>query len=160
MPTSGFFRRRSRSPGRPYRTGASVPGRAGLLALFIQYAPYRLAEGSWDDERERFADRVVELLGEYAPNLPAAIEHRFALSPVDLEARFGLTGGHIFHGELSLGQLFSNRPLPGWSGYRTPIRNLYLCGSGTHPGGGVMGASGHNAAQTILRRRQEPGVGE
>ena len=133
-----------------YDPDLAPPGKH-LLSLFVQYAPYRLAEGSWDDERERFADRIVELLGEYAPNLPAAIEHRFALSPVDLEARFGLTGGHIFHGELSLGQLFANRPLPGWSGYRTPLRNLYLCGSGTHPGGGVMGASGHNAAQTVLR---------
>ncbi|MDP8921480.1 MAG: NAD(P)/FAD-dependent oxidoreductase [Chloroflexota bacterium] len=135
-----------------YDPDLAPPGKH-LLSLFVQYAPYRLAEGSWEQERERFADRVVALLGEYAPNLPGAIEHRFALSPVDLEARFGLTGGHIFHGELSLGQIFANRPLPGWSRYLTPLRNLYLCGSGTHPGGGVMGASGHNAAQAVLRAR-------
>ena len=126
-----------------------------MLTLFVQYAPYRLVGGSWEQERERFADRVVELLGQYAPNLPGAIEWRFALSPVDLEERFGLTGGHIFHGELSPGQLFANRPLPGWSGYRTPVRNLYLCGSGTHPGGGVMGAPGHNAAQAILSSQEK-----
>jgi phytoene dehydrogenase-like protein len=122
-----------------------------ITSLFVQYAPYHLAEGTWDDERDRFADRVIATLGEYAPNLPAAIEHRLALAPPDLEARFGLTGGHIFHGELSPGQLFFNRPLVGWSRYATPIDGLYLCGSGTHPGGGVMGASGHNAAGRVLR---------
>jgi phytoene dehydrogenase-like protein len=125
-----------------------------IVSLFVQYAPYHLAEGSWETERQRFADRVIATLGEYAPNLPGAIEHQLALAPPDLEARFGLTGGHIFHGELSPGQLFFGRPLVGWSRYATPIDGLYLCGSGTHPGGGVMGASGHNAANVVLRQLQ------
>jgi phytoene dehydrogenase-like protein len=129
-----------------------------IVSLFVQYAPYHLAEGSWETERQRFADRVIATLGEYAPNLPGAIEHQLALAPPDLEARFGLTGGHIFHGELSPGQLFFGRPLVGWSRYATPIDGLYLCGSGTHPGGGVMGASGHNAANVVLRQLQAQGV--
>jgi phytoene dehydrogenase-like protein len=131
-----------------------APAGKHLISLFVQYAPYRLAEGSWETERDRFADRVIAALGEYAPNLPGSIEHRLALAPPDLEARFGLTGGHIFHGDLSPGQLFFGRPLVGWSRYATPIDGLYLCGSGTHPGGGVMGAPGHNAAQQILADRR------
>jgi phytoene dehydrogenase-like protein len=130
-----------------------------IVSLFVQYAPYRLADGrSWETERQVFADRVIRTLGEYAPNLPGAIEHQLALAPPDLEDRFGLTGGHIFHGELSPGQLFFGRPLVGWSRYATPIEGLYLCGSGTHPGGGVMGASGHNAAGAVLKQLAAQGI--
>ncbi|MGE3909609.1 MAG: phytoene desaturase family protein, partial [Chloroflexota bacterium] len=135
-----------------------APAGKHIVSLFVQYAPYRLAEGSWETERQVFTERVIRTLGEYAPNLPAAIEHQLALAPPDLEARFGLTGGHIFHGELSPGQLFFGRPLVGWSRYATPIDGLYLCGSGTHPGGGVMGASGHNAAGVVLRDLRAQGI--
>jgi phytoene dehydrogenase-like protein len=99
---------------------------------------------------------VIETIAEYAPNLPDAVEHVQVLTPKDLEERYGLVGGNIFHGEMSLDQLFSMRPIPQASGYRTPLGGLYLCGSGTHPGGGVMGAPGHNAARAVnadLRRR-------
>ena len=133
-----------------YDASLAPPGKH-LMSIFVQYAPYHLAEGSWREERERFADRIVELLAEYAPNVPAAIEHRQILSPLDLEEQFGLTGGNIFHGEMSPDQLFFLRPLAGWARYATPIRGLWLCGSGTHPGGGVMGAPGHNAAREVLR---------
>jgi len=136
-----------------YDPSLAPPGKH-ILSLFVQYAPYRLAEGDWEMERPIFTDRVLRTLAEYAPNLPAAIEHQLALAPPDLEARFGLTGGQIFHGELSPGQLFFGRPLVGWSRYATPIPGLYLCGSGTHPGGGVIGAPGHNAAGVILRALQ------
>jgi phytoene dehydrogenase-like protein len=131
-----------------------APDGKHVVSLFVQYAPYRLAEGTWETERQVFTDRIIRTLGEYAPNLPDAIEHLLPLAPPDLEARFGLTGGHIFHGELSPGQLFFGRPLLGWARYATPIAGLYLCGSGTHPGGGVMGASGHNAAGVVLRELQ------
>jgi phytoene dehydrogenase-like protein len=134
-----------------YDPSLAPPGKQ-IVSLFVQYAPYRLAEGCWETERQRFTDRVIRTLGEYAPNLPGAIEHSIALAPPDLEERFGLTGGHIFHGELSP-RLFG-RPLVGWSRYATPIEGLYLCGSGTHPGGGVMGASGHNAAGAVLKQLQ------
>jgi phytoene dehydrogenase-like protein len=134
-----------------YDPGLAPPGKH-LMSIFVQYAPHRLAEGTWHEERDRFADRIIELLAEYAPNIKTAVEQRHALSPLDLEEQFGLTGGNIFHGEMTPDQLFFLRPLAGWARYATPIRNLYLCGSGTHPGGGVMGAPGHNAAREILRR--------
>jgi phytoene dehydrogenase-like protein len=123
-----------------------------ILSCFVQYAPYRLARGSWDDRREAFGDVVVDTLSEYAPNIRRSIRYRQVLTPLDLEREFGLTEGNIFHGELSLEQLFFLRPAPGWAQYSTPIRNLWMCGSGTHPGGGVMGAPGRNAAQRILRQ--------
>jgi phytoene dehydrogenase-like protein len=126
------------------------PGRH-VLTAFVNYAPYRLAEGAWATERERLADRVTETITEFAPNFARSVLARDILSPVDLEERFGLTEGNIFHGDLNLGQLFLGRPLPGWSRYRTPIRALYLCGAGTHPGGGVTGAPGFNAARQILK---------
>ena len=121
----------------------------------MQYAPYQLREGDLGQERERFADRVIDTLGEYAPNLRArsSISTRWRRSI--WSAEFGLTGGNIFHGELWPRAVFFGRPLVGWSRYATPIDGLYLCGSGTHPGGGVMGASGHNAAREILRRRRD-----
>jgi phytoene dehydrogenase-like protein len=126
------------------------PGRH-VLTAFVNYAPYRLAEGDWATERERLADRVTEAITEFAPNFARSVVARDILSPVDLEERFGLTEGNIFHGDLNLGQLFLGRPLPGWSRYRTPIRALYLCGAGTHPGGGVTGAPGFNAARQIIK---------
>jgi phytoene dehydrogenase-like protein len=122
-----------------------------LMSLFVQYAPYALRDGSWDNHKEAFADRCFDLLAEYAPNVKRAVIHRQVLSPLDLERRYGLTGGNIFQGAMTLNQLFFQRPLPGYADYRTPIRGLYLCGAATHPGGGVMGACGYNAAREILR---------
>jgi phytoene dehydrogenase-like protein len=122
-----------------------------LMQLFVQYAPYRLAAGSWDELKERFADRCLEVLERYAPGVTRSVIAREVLSPLDLERRFGLTGGNIFQGAMTLGQLFFMRPLPGWADYRTPVPGLYLCGAATHPGGGVMGACGRNAAREILR---------
>jgi phytoene dehydrogenase-like protein len=135
-----------------YDPGLAPPGKH-LMSIFAQYAPYRLRAGSWHEERSRFVERVIDLLAQYAPNIRSAIEHVHALSPLDLEQEYSLTGGNIFHGELSLDQLFCFRPVAGWARYTTPIRNLYLCGSGTHPGGGITGAPGHNAARVILHHR-------
>jgi phytoene dehydrogenase-like protein len=122
-----------------------------ILTCFVQYVPYRLNNGSWDDNRDLLANRVIKKIGEHAPNVPNAILARHVLTPVDLERTYGLTEGNIFHGDLTLEQLFFMRPVPGWSRYRTPIRGLYLCGAGAHPGGGVTGAPGHNAAHQVLR---------
>jgi phytoene dehydrogenase-like protein len=124
-----------------------------VMSIFVQYAPYELAEGSWPERREAFGDTVISTLAEHAPNLPDLVLHRQVLTPWDLEREYGLTQGNIFHGELSLEQLFLERPVPGWGGYRTPLHGLYLCGSGTHPGGGVMGAPGQLAAASILADR-------
>jgi phytoene dehydrogenase-like protein len=121
-----------------------------VMSCFVQYAPYHLREGQWDEKREEFGDAVLNTLSEYAPNLRDVILHRQVLTPLDIERRFGLSEGNIFQGELSLEQLFFLRPVPGWAEYRTPIRRLYMCGSATHPGGGIMGASGLNAARKIL----------
>ena len=129
-----------------------------VLSCFVQYAPYHLKAGNWDDERERFGDCVVDTVAEYAPNLKDLILHRQVLTPLDLEREFGLTEGNIFQGELTLEQLFFLRPVPGWAHYRTPVRGLYLCGSATHPGGGIMGASGRNAAKRILKDWKLPGT--
>jgi phytoene dehydrogenase-like protein len=123
-----------------------------VMNIFVQYAPYKLAEGkSWDDIKGDFADRCIELLARYAPNVPGAILHRQVLSPLDLERTFGLTGGHIMQGAMTPNQLFAMRPVAGWADHRTPIRGLYLCGAASHPGGGVLGACGRNAAEEILR---------
>src|SRR5205814_4240080 len=110
------------------------------------YAPYQLASGTWDEQREAFGDAVVGAIAEYATNLRNIIIGRQVLTPLDLEREFGLTEGNIFQGELTLEQLFFARPVPGWAQYRTPIRNLWMCGPATHPGGGIMGAPGRNAA--------------
>jgi len=126
-----------------------------LLSIFAQYTPYHLHGTTWEQEKQRFVERAINLLAEYAPNIRGAIEDVHALSPLDLEQEYGLTGGNIFHGELSLDQLFAFRPVAGWARYATPIRDLYMCGSGTHPGGGVTGAPGYNAAREILRRRRD-----
>jgi phytoene dehydrogenase-like protein len=123
-----------------------------LMSMFIQYAPYKLRGATWDELREPFADRCIDLLTEYAPNFKHSVIARQVLTPLDLERTFNLTGGNIFQGAMSLNQLFFFRPVPGWAGYRTPLRGLYLCGSAAHPGGGVMGAAGLNAARTILQR--------
>jgi phytoene dehydrogenase-like protein len=124
-----------------------------LMSMFVQYAPYKLREGSWDELRESFADRCFDLLNEYAPNFRRSVIARQVLTPLDLERVFNLTGGNIFQGAMTLGQLFFLRPALCWAGYRTPIRGLYLCGAAAHPGGGVIGAAGWNAAREILGRR-------
>jgi phytoene dehydrogenase-like protein len=124
-----------------------------LMSMFVQYAPTTLRGASWDDVKEKFADRCFDVLTEYAPNFRRAVIDRQVLSPLDLERRFGLTGGNIFQGAMTLGQLFFLRPVPGYARYRTPVRGLYLCGAAAHPGGGVMGACGYNAAREILKDR-------
>jgi phytoene dehydrogenase-like protein len=127
----------------------AAPGRH-VMTCFVQYVPYTLRNGTWDEKRELLGDRVVKKIAEYAPNVPDAIIARQILTPLDLERTYGLTEGNIFHGDLSLEQLFFNRPVAGWSQYRTPIAGLYLCGAGAHPGGGVTGAPGHNCAQQVI----------
>ncbi len=122
-----------------------------VMSFFVQYAPYQLRAGDWDHTKDQFADRCFDILNEYAPNFKRAVIDRQVLSPLDLERRFGLTGGNIFQGAMSLSQLFFLRPLPGYADYRSPVKGLYLCGAATHPGGGVMGACGYNAAREILR---------
>ncbi len=138
----------------PTLTDPSVapPGKH-ILSCFVQYAPYKLASGAWDEQREAFGDTVVDTIAEHAPNIRDIILHRQVLTPLDLEREFGLTEGNIFQGELTLEQLFFARPVPGWAQYETPIRKLWMCGSATHPGGGIMGAPGRNAALRILGRR-------
>jgi phytoene dehydrogenase-like protein len=137
----------SQSPTDP----SMAPEGRHILSCFCQYAPYAPEGRDWNDGlREAFADRVLEVVGGYAPNLPDAVIARQMLAPVDLEARFGLTGGHIFHGEMTPDQSLDFRPVAGHAGYRTPLPGLYLCGSGTHPGGGVTGIPGHNAAHVVL----------
>jgi len=121
-----------------------------VMTCFVQYVPYRLREGSWDEKRDLLYDRVVRKISEYAPNVPGSIVARNVLTPLDLERVYGLTEGNIFHGDLSLEQLFFMRPVAGWAAYRTPVDGVYLCGAGAHPGGGVTGAPGHNAAHRVL----------
>ena len=123
-----------------------------IVSCFVQYAPYAIKEGPahWPERREAFGDAVVATLAEYVPGLEESILYRQVLTPWDLEQEFGLSEGNIFHGELSLEQLAFLRPAPGWARYRTPVRGLFLCGSGTHPGGGIMGAPGALAARAIL----------
>jgi phytoene dehydrogenase-like protein len=125
-----------------------------VMSCFVQYAPYHLAEGTWDDQREAFGDTVIDTLAQYAPNIRNIIRHRQVVTPLDLEREWGLSEGNIFQGELTLEQLFFLRPVPGWAQYRTPIRNLFMCGSATHPGGGIMGAPGRNAAGVVLGGRR------
>ena len=137
----------------PSLTDPSVapPGKH-VLSCFVQYAPYKLASGlNWDTEKEKFGNTVVDTISEYAPNLKDIIIDKQVVTPLDLEREWGLSEGNIFQGELSLEQLFFLRPVPGWAQYRTPIKNLYMCGSATHPGGGIMGANGRLAALEILK---------
>jgi len=128
-----------------------APAGRHIMGIFLQYAPYTLKGTDWDAQREPYTERILDVIAEYCPNIRDIVVERQTLSPLDLERRFGLTGGNIFHGEMSLDQMFVMRPLAGWARYRTPVRGLYLCGSGAHPGGGVMGAPGHNAAREILK---------
>jgi phytoene dehydrogenase-like protein len=136
----------------PSLTDPSVapPGKH-VMSCFVQYAPYNLKEGNWDEKREEFGDTVINTIAEHAPNIRDIILHRQVVTPLDLEREFGLSEGNIFQGELTLEQLFFLRPAPGWAQYRSPIKNLYMCGSATHPGGGIMGANGRNAAMMILK---------
>jgi phytoene dehydrogenase-like protein len=135
----------------PTLTDRSIapPGKH-ILSCFVQYAPYHLAHSTWDQQREAFGDAVIDTLQEYAPNIRNIILHRQVLTPLDIEREFGLSEGNIFQGELTLEQLFFLRPAPGWARYATPIRSLWMCGSAAHPGGGIMGAPGRNAARRIL----------
>ena len=130
---------------------AMAPPGKHVMSIFAQYAPYRLNGGWTDARREAFGDAVIDTLSQYAPNLKSAILHRQVITPADIESTIGLTEGNIFQGELTLSQMFFLRPAPAWAKYRTPIHGLYQCGAGTHPGGGVMGAPGRNAAFAILR---------
>ena len=138
-----------------YDPALAPPGHH-IMGIFIQYAPYTLKGLKWDDIREPYGDHVIDLIQEYAPNFRSTVVNRQVLSPLDLERRFGITGGNIFHGEMSLDQMFVMRPVAGWARYRMPVGGLYLCGSGAHPGGGVMGAPGYNAAREILKSDMVP----
>jgi phytoene dehydrogenase-like protein len=136
----------------PSLTDPSVapPGKH-VMSCFVQYAPYKLKEGTWDEKKEEFGDNVINTIAEFAPNIKDIIIGRQVVTPLDLEREFGLTEGNIFQGELTLEQLFFLRPVPGYAQYKTPIKNLWMCGSATHPGGGIMGANGRLAAQEILK---------
>jgi len=140
-----------------------APDGRHIVTIDVNSQPYNLADGQggWDDIRERVADRAIEHLGGYFPNLPGSILHRQVLSPLDLERLLGITGGHALHGDMGSDQLFSMRPVPGHGDYRTPVEGLYLCGAGTHPGGGVTGANGRNCAHEVLRdvRRDQRAAG-
>ena len=125
------------------------------MSIYMQYAPYQLKgdwpKCDWEEQRNALGQSVVQTLAQYAPNLPELILTHQIITPLDLEEKYGLTGGQIFHGDLALDQFFTMRPLLDWARYRTPIQNLYLCGSGTHPGAGLTGGSGANAAREILK---------
>src|ERR1700758_2889622 len=128
-----------------------APADTHIMSCFVQYVPYKLRQGTWDEHRDLLGDRVVRKIAEHAPNVANSIIARQVLTPLDLERTYGLTEGNIFHGDLSLEQLFFMRPVAGWAQYRTPVAGLYLCGAGAHPGGGVTGAPGYNAAHKALR---------
>lgn len=128
-----------------------APAGCHVITIDVNSQPYTLREGGWDAVKERVADAAIERLARHMPDLPGSILHREVLSPLDLERRLGLTGGHALHGDMSFDQLFAFRPVRGWADYRTPLPGLYLCGAGTHPGGGVTGASGRNCAREVLR---------
>ena len=128
-----------------------APAGAQVMSVYIQYAPYKLKEGDWNSRREVFADNAIDVLSSYAPDLEELIVARQVITPLDLEQTYGMSGGQIHHGEQTLDQFFTFRPLIGWAKYRTPINGLYLCGAGTHPGGGVTGGPGANAAREIIK---------
>ena len=130
-----------------------APAGHHVMSVHVQYAPFHMRAGSWGDSRDALGDLVLRTLEEHAPGLTALVEHRQVITPLDLERTWGLTGGHIHHGELALDQLFTMRPTLGWADYTTPIEGLYLCGSGTHPGVGLTGGSGQNAARRLLKVR-------
>jgi phytoene dehydrogenase-like protein len=129
-----------------------APSGKHVMSVYMQYAPFKLKNTDWDSHRSNLGETVVKTLAEYAPNFPSLVEDGQIITPKDLETTYGLTGGHIFHGELALDQFFTMRPLLDWARYNTPIQNLYLCGSGTHPGAGLTGGSGANAAREILKQ--------
>jgi phytoene dehydrogenase-like protein len=122
-----------------------------ILSMFVQYAPYHLKDTTWDVEKDKFADRCFDLLEEYAPGFKSSVLHRIVIPPPDMERMWGITGGNIMQGSMSLSSMFSFRPAAGYANYRTPVRGLYLCGAAAHPGGGVMGACGLNAAREMMR---------
>jgi phytoene dehydrogenase-like protein len=121
------------------------------MTCFVQYVPFALRNGSWEERRDRLGAQVLDIVGRYAPNVPRAVTATQVVTPLDLERTYGLTEGNIFHGDLNIEQLFFMRPVPGWANFRTPIRGLYLCGAGVHPGGGVTGAPGYAASHKVLR---------
>jgi phytoene dehydrogenase-like protein len=134
-----------------------------IMSIWVLYAPVRLAEGTWDEHRERVGEQLIDELARYAPDLRECLVDWQLFTPRDLEERVGLTDGNIRHLDIVPSQLLANRPMPGWASYRTPVGGLYLCGAGTHPGGEVTGAPGHNAAQTVLAdltRRGASGSGD
>ena len=129
-----------------------------MLRAVRAVSPEGRRQGNWDDQRDAFGDTVINTIAEHAPNIKDIILHRQVLTPLDIERDFGLTEGNIFQGELTLEQLFFLRPAPGWAQYTTPMKNLYMCGSATHPGGGIMGAPGRNAARRIVKERRRQKV--
>ena len=136
----------------PSVTDSSLaPNGSHVMSVHVQYAPYRLKNGNWNTRHDEFGDTVLNALASYAPNIRELIVHRQIITPLDMEQTYGLTGGHVFHGEHALDQLFAFRPFLGWAQYRTPITGLYLCGAGTHPGGGITGAPGANASREIIK---------
>jgi phytoene dehydrogenase-like protein len=146
-------------PGEPYldltiptlNDPELAPANRHVLSAHVQFVPYHLSHGTWDENRDRLASIVIDTIERYSPGLRRFVEATQVLTPADLERSYGLSGGHIYHGEPALDQLFTMRPFLGWARYATPIRNLFLCGTGTHPGGGITGGSGQNAAQEIVR---------
>jgi phytoene dehydrogenase-like protein len=128
-----------------------APAGAHVMSVYVQYAPYKLRDGDWNSQREQFADSVEDVINDYAPNFKDLIVARQVITPLDLEQTYGMSGGHIHHGEQTFDQSFTFRPLLGWAQYRTPVKGLYLCGAGTHPGGGVSGRPGANAAREIIK---------
>jgi phytoene dehydrogenase-like protein len=125
-----------------------------IALCFTQFGPYELKDGSWETEREVYGNRIVRKIAEYCPGFESSVEHMEVLAPPDIEARYGLLGGNIMQGEMSLDQMFCFRPIPGHGDYTTPVDGLFLCGGGTHPGGGVTGVPGRNSAQAVLRERR------
>jgi phytoene dehydrogenase-like protein len=130
---------------------ALAPDGRHVLSAYVQFAPYKLREGDWSSRRRELGETVIKTLANYARDLPGFVEGMQVITPKDLETAYGFTGGHIYHGELALDQLFTMRPVLDWARYKTPVRGLFLCGSGTHPGNGLTGASGANAAREIIR---------
>jgi phytoene dehydrogenase-like protein len=128
-----------------------APAGQHVMSIYMQYAPYNLKNSDWESQRKALGETVVKTIAQYAPNLPQTILRHQIITPKDLEETYGLTGGHIFHGELALDQFFTMRPLLDWARYKTPIERLFLCGSGTHPGTGLTGGSGANAAREIAK---------
>src|SRR5262249_30163209 len=128
-----------------------APRGSHVMSIHVQYAPYRLRNGDWKMRRDEFGDAVLKMLASYAPDVGDLTLYRQIITPLDMEQQYGLTGGHIFHGEHAMDQLFASRPILGWARYRTPIQGLYLCGAGTHPGGGVTGAPGANASREVIK---------